>query len=184
MDLRNPPVDGTHSNGTAELDRVSLAVVVSRKLGVSTGLAVGLAAAVICLATTTAFLSSIVSLGTALGRDGWAPKVLTRRNKRGAPSTAVATVAGIGSLGLLLCVVTQWGTADLVAVPATLVLTTYLVASAAGMRLLRGKQRLLPGLSFAMAAVVTPSAGAHLLIAAGIALAVVLAGLRRRQVLG
>ncbi|MFB7116232.1 APC family permease [Streptomyces sp. NPDC056291] len=177
-------VVGTHSYGTAEMDRVSLAVVVSRKLGVSTGLAVGLAAAVICLATTTAFLSSIASLGTALGRDGWAPKALTRRNRRGAPSTAVATVAGIGVLGLLLCVVAQWGTADLVAVPATLVLTTYLVASAAGMRLLRGKQRLLPGLSFAMAAVVAPSAGAHLLIAAGIALAVALAGLWRRQVPG
>lgn len=170
-------VVGTSSYGSADLDDVALARVVGGRLGVSPAVAVAVAAAVICLATTTAFLASVSRLGYALGRTGWAPRSLGTLNRHGAPATAVLVVAAVGGAGLVGSAVLGWGTSDLVYVPSTLVLTTYLVATAAGVRLVRGRERLVPASAFVLIALVAPSAGWYLLVPLGVAL--VTLGLRR-----
>ncbi|WP_199725721.1 APC family permease [Nocardiopsis sp. Huas11] len=173
-------VVGTHSYGDTELDNVALARVVGDQLGVSPAIAVALAATVICLGTTNAFLASVSRLGYALGLGGWAPRPLGRLNRRGAPGVSVIAVAAIGGAGLAGSALFGWGTDDLVYIPSTLVLTTYLVAAAAGIRLMSGRQRLLPAVAFVMIAVFAPSAGWYLLVPLGVAVAVlVLRRLRR-----
>lgn len=167
-------VVGTHSYGDTELDNVALARVVGDQLGVSPAIAVAVAATIICLGTTNAFLASVSRLGYALGRDGWAPHRLGRLNRHGAPAASVVTVAAIGGMGLAGSALFGWGTSDLVYIPSTLVLTTYLIATAAGARLMGGRQRLPPAAAFLLIAVITPSAGWYLAIPAGIALTVLL----------
>jgi amino acid efflux transporter len=167
-------VVGTRSYGSTELDNVALARVVGSELGVSPAIVVAVAASVICLATTNAFLASVSRLGYALGRDGWAPRRLAMLNRHHAPVMSVVAVAAIGGSGLVGSALFGWGTSDLVYIPSTLVLTTYLVAAAAGVKLLSGKQRLLPGAALVMIAVFTPSAGWYLSIPLGVAAAVLL----------
>lgn len=115
-------VVGTASYGTTELDRIALGAIVEGGLGVSAGVAVALAAVVICLGTTNAFVASISRLGFALARDGWAPRALSRRNRQGAPQVAIFAVGGIGAAGLVGAGLFGWGTKDIVFIPAVLVL--------------------------------------------------------------
>ncbi|RIJ69705.1 amino acid permease [Nakamurella silvestris] len=166
-------VVGTNSYGSTEIDTVSLGNIVGSQFGLSPAIALAVAATVICAGTTNAFMASVSRLGYALGRDGWAPASFARKNGRGAPVTAVLWVTGIGVLGLVGVAVFGWGTADLVFIPSTLVLTTYLVATAAGVRLLPGRQKALPAMAFALILIVTPSAGWYLAVPALVALAAV-----------
>jgi len=165
-------VVGTRSYGGTELDNVSLARVVGGQLGVSPAIAIAAAATVICLGTTNAFLASVSRLGFALGRDRWAPRSLARLNRHSVPVVSVISVAAIGAAGLTASALFGWGTSDLVFIPSTLVLATYLIATAAGARLMSGAQRLLPASALLLIAVVTPSAGWYLAIPVGVALAV------------
>ena len=107
---------------------------------------------------------------------------MARLNGRGAPWVAALLVAAIGGAGLLASAAFGWGIGQLVVIPSTLVLVTYLLASAAAIRLLRGAWRILPVLSLAMISLVTPSAGRHLALPAAIAAVVTLASpLARRS---
>jgi hypothetical protein len=72
--------------------------------------------------------------------------------------------ATIGAAGLAGVDLFGWGTIDLINTPSTLVLTTYLGATAADVRLLRGYDCLLPVIAFALILCVTPSAGRYLLV--------------------
>ena len=175
-------VVGTGSYGTTADDDVALARIVGDRLGLSPAIAIGVAAAVICVATASVFSSSVARLGFALARDGWAPAPMARLNGRGAPWVAALLVAAIGGAGLLASAAFGWGIGQLVVIPSTLVLVTYLLASAAAIRLLRGAWRILPVLSLAMISLVTPSAGRHLALPAAIAAVVTLASpLARRS---
>ncbi len=162
-------VVGTNSYGSEAIDHVSLARVVSGQFGVSPAVALAVAATVICVGTSSAFMASISHLGYALGRDGLAPGALARVTARGVPSTAVLAVAGTGAAGLAGSAVFGWGTGTFVYIPSTLVLTTYLMAMAAGLRLLPGRRKILPGVGLLLILAVTPSAGWHLVIPLGIA---------------
>lgn len=129
---------------------------------------------VICLGTTNAFIASVSRLGYALARDGWAPRILTRRNRRDAPAPAIGTVAAIGGAGLADAFAFGWGTSDIVFIPSVLVLATYLLAAAAAARLFTGRRRTVAITALALLLVTVVFAGWHLLIPPAVAIAVIL----------
>ena len=162
-------VVGTASYGTPALDRIALGTIIERGLGLSAVGAVAVAAVVICLGTTNAFVASVSRLGFALARDGWAPSHLTRQNRQGAPTISVLTVGAIGAVGLLGAALFGWGTDDIVFIPSVLVLATYLLGTAAGVRLFTGPRRVVALTGFTLLLVTVPFAGWHLLIPPAVA---------------
>ncbi|MBR7833382.1 amino acid permease [Actinospica durhamensis] len=136
--------------------------------------AVAVAAVVICLGTVNAFVASVSRLGYALARDGWGPRLLARRTARQVPYRAILAVGLIGAGGLCGAAVFGWGTDQIVFIPSTLVLATYLLGVAAAARLFTGRLRLLAAATIVPLLVTVPFAGWRLLLPAAIA-AVVLA---------
>lgn len=167
-------VVGTGTYGSARLDRIAVGKVLGADLGFSATVAAAILATVISLGTTNAFVASVSRLGYALGRDGWLPSSLGRRSTDGVPVGGVLTVGGIGAAGLLAGFAGGWGTEDIVGVPASLVLVTYLVGTAAGARLLRGRARLGAVAALALTAVITPFAAGYTVVPVLVAAAALL----------
>ncbi|WP_020497271.1 APC family permease [Sciscionella marina] len=157
-------VVGTGTYGAPGLNRIAVGRVLGDGLGFNAETAAALVALVICLGTTNAFVASVSRLGYALGRNGWLPDRIGRLTTGGLPAAGVLTVGGIGAAGLLLAWIFGLGTEDLVAVPSSLVLATYLLGMAAGIRLLRGKQRVLACLGLGLCALVAPFASSFVLV--------------------
>lgn len=174
-------VVGTGTYGDPGTDRISLGLIVEGGWGVAASGAVAVAAVVICLGTTHAFLHSISRLGSALGRDGWAPRALAHENAESVPVVSVLTVGGIGTLGHLGSLVFGWQTEHLVVIPAVLVMTTYLIGTAAAVRLFSGRARLVAGIALGFLVVTVPFAGWHILIPIGLAIVVALAAFSARR---
>lgn len=157
-------VIGTGAYGNRALDRISLGMIIERGMGFSAAGVVAIAAVVICLGTTNAFVASVSHLGYALARDSWAPKVLVRRNRHGALQYSILAVGAIGGAGLGGAALFGWGTDDIVFVPAVLVLATYLLGTIAAARLFTGGLRLLAIVATALLLITVPFAGWHLLV--------------------
>lgn len=157
-------VVATGAYGSPATDNVAIGLILSRGLGVGATIAMAVAAAIICLGTTNAFVASISRLGYALGRDGWLPRPLARINSRSVPAAGVWTVGGIGATGLLLAFLRGWGTQDIVYIPSVLVLTTYLLGCASAARLLHGRARALALIALVLLLAVTPFASWRLLL--------------------
>ena len=163
----------THSYGNVGIDNVSLGRIVGSQLGVSPAIAIAVAATVICLGTTNAYLVSVSRLAYSLGRDRWAPPALAHLTRRGTPNYAILAIAGLGAVGLAGSALFGWGISDLVYIPSTLVLATYLVGTAAGIRLLTRRKRAGAAIAFLLILCVTPSVGWHLVIPLLIAVAAI-----------
>ena len=157
-------VVSTASYGTEALDRTSVGRVLGSGVGVSAATASGVLAFVISLGTTNAFMASISRLGYALGRDGWMPPAMSRLNRRSVPDVSVLVVTGLGAAGLLATYVSGGGAEDIVGVPAALVLVTYLIGTAAGVRLLTGRARLVAAVGFALTFVIAPFAAGYIAV--------------------
>lgn len=170
---------GTGAYGSRARDRISLGDIIQHGLGISAVAVVAIAAVVICLGTTNAFVASVSRLGYALARDGWAPRVLTRQNRRGAPHLAILMVGAIGAAGLLGAALFGWGTDSIVFVPSVLVLATYLLGAAAAVRLFTGRLRALAIITIALLLITVPFAGRHLLLPIAVAGVVAAAGALR-----
>lgn len=167
-------VVGTQSFGSPERDRVSLGAIIEQGAGLSAVTVMAIAAVVICLGTTNAFIASVSRLGFALGRDKWAPAFLALRRRDGTPHASVILVGLVGAGGLVGCGLLGWGTDTIVFVPSVLVLSTYLLGTAAAMRIFTGRSRLLAAIAFVLLLATVPFAGWHLLVPVVIAVAVVL----------
>lgn len=166
-------VVGTGSYGTPALDRISLGLIIENGLGLSAVVAVAIAAVIICLGTTNAFIASVSRLGFALGRDGWAPSPLTKQTREGTPYMAILSVGAIGAGGLAASALFGWGTETIVFIPSVLVLATYLLGAAAAARLFDGKLRLLAFVTIGLLLVTVPFAGWHLLLPVAVAALVI-----------
>ncbi|MFB9239938.1 amino acid permease [Plantactinospora siamensis] len=158
--------------------RVGARVQIALAVGVGTVLLVVIAVAVpqfdpARLSPSNAFIASVSRLGFALARDGWAPRRLSRVNRSGVPAAAVIAVGGIALAGLAGSWLFGWGTEDIVFVPATLVLTTYLIGAAAALRLLRQANRTMAAVALLALLAATPFAGWHLVVPVAIAAAVI-----------
>jgi amino acid efflux transporter len=152
-------VVATGTYGSPELDRVAVAELLGRSLGVGPEQVAAVAAAVISLGTANAFVAATSRLGYALGRDGALPEQLGRLDARGVPRAAVVAVGALGAGGLLFAFGGGLGAEDLFFIPAPLVVATYLVAMAAAVRLLPGRARLLAGTGLALCLAVVPVLG-------------------------
>lgn len=159
-------VIGTSSYGSAEADRVAVGAVFADAFGFTAAAAAAGLAVVVSLGTTNAFVASVSRLGYALGREGWLPSAIRRRNRYGVPHVGVLALGGIGGAGLAVSWLFGWGTEDLMAIPSSLVLATYLVGMGAGVRLLPGRSRLLAGAALVLCVAVLPFAGSYLLVPA------------------
>lgn len=161
----------TGTYGSEEVDRLSVGLLLARGGGQGAVIAAAVAALVISLGTTNAFVTSISRLAYSLGREGWLPAPLGRLSAGGVPAAGVLLVGAIGGAGLLGVWLLGWGTEDIVAIPATLVIVTYLAGTAAGARLLRGRDRVVAVLALALTLCTVPFAAQHVLIPIVVALA-------------
>jgi len=134
-------VVGTGTYGGDELDRVAVAHVLGATLGVGASSVAAATALIITLGTTNAFVAATSRLGYALGRDGALPRVLAHLSRRGVPAVSIVVVGTIAAGGLLLAFFAGWGAEAFLVVPNSLVLIVYIVAMAAGARLLSGRAR-------------------------------------------
>ena len=73
-------------------------------------------------------------------------------------------MAVIAYVGLALAFFLGWGTESIVAVPSTLVVAVYLLAAAAGARVLTGAGRICSVATIALTLLVAPAAARHALI--------------------
>ena len=162
-------VIATGTYGSPQLDRVAVAELLGRSIGIGAQYVAAVAAGVISLGTANAFVAATSRLGYALGRDGALPMRLGRLDERGIPRAGVLAVGALGAGGLLVAYFGGLGAEDLLVIPAPLVVATYVVAMAAALRLLRGRARLMAGCGLALCLGVMPALGASAAVPAAVA---------------
>ncbi|WP_156482315.1 amino acid permease, partial [Bacillus sp. VT 712] len=92
----------------------------------------------ICLGTMNAFVASMSRLGYSLAKDNIAPSWLSKINEKySTPSRAVLVVGSIAEIGLLTSYIFKIELEKLVFIPNSLGIATYIVGSAAGVRLIK-----------------------------------------------
>jgi amino acid efflux transporter len=151
---------GTATYGAPDVNRVAVARLLGDGLGIGAGTVAASMAVLISLATTNAYVAATARLGYALARDGAFPSWLDHLDERRVPSRAVLAVGGFAAIGMLLSYVVGWDPEDILVVPTSLGLATYIIGSAAGRRLLAGGAKLLATISMLLCLAVFPFAGA------------------------
>jgi amino acid efflux transporter len=129
-------------------------------------------ALVICLGTANTYVAATSRLGYALARDGALPRWLVLLDSRGVPGRSIVSVGAYAGVGLAVAYVAGWTPERLLIVPNSLGIATYIIGTAAGVRLLGGAYRWLAGLSLALCLMILPFAGAAVVLPAGVAAAV------------
>jgi amino acid efflux transporter len=159
----------TASYGSPELDRTAVSRLLGDALGAPASLGAALMALVISLGTCNAFVAASSRLAYALARDGSFPSRFGRL-RDGIPLRAIAGFST--SVGLVMAGLYVVGAdADvLLVVPSTLGLTTYVIGTASGVRLLRGFGRLMAAGSFVLTTALLPFAGVAIALPAGVGL--------------
>ena len=99
------------------------------------------------------------------------PSALTHLGRRGVPSRSVLLVGAIAGGGLAIGYWRGWGAEAFLVVPNSLVIVVYIVGSAAGVRLLAGRARVLPATSTVLCSTLLPFAGISLALPVGVAVA-------------
>lgn len=160
---------GTGTYGSDEVNRTVIARLLVGGFGGPVGTMTAIIAVLISLGTANAFVAATSRLGYALARDGAFPAPLARVNDQGVPAVAVLTVGGYAGLGVLVGFFAHWGPETLLVVPNSLVIITFLAAMAAGVRLLRGKDRVLAVIGMTLCAVLVPFSGVMVVIPVAIA---------------
>jgi amino acid efflux transporter len=149
---------GTGTYG-GEDDRVAVAHLLGDRIGLAARDVVAAMAVVIALATANAFVAATSRLGYALARDGSFPRPFAQLTRDGVPRRAVCLVGAYAAAGMIASYSAGWEAETLLPVPNSLGLATYLIGTAAGVRLLRGGERLLALISFALCALALPFFG-------------------------
>ncbi|WP_245632870.1 APC family permease [Alicyclobacillus kakegawensis] len=137
-------VIGTHSYVTGQqsmaqaMNNASLAQVMANTIGGSGVVATAVLALVICLGTTNAFVASISRLAYSLSHERLAPAWFDHVNEqRSTPQRAVLLVGALAGIGLVVTYVFNLSMSQLVYIPNSLGIATYILGTAAGVRLLR-----------------------------------------------
>jgi amino acid efflux transporter len=174
-------VVGTHTYGSDQLDRVAVAHVLTATLGLSAKWVAATAAVAITIGTANAYVAASSRLGYALGRDGALPARMAHLSGRDVPDVAIAVVGAIAAGGLAVALREGWGADAFLVVPNSLVIVVYVVAMAAGVRLLRGSARVVAAAAGVPCLALLPFVGVSLAIPAGVAASALLhSSLRRR----
>jgi amino acid efflux transporter len=173
---------GTGTYGTPAVDAVAVARLLSDSLGMGVGGIAAVMAFIIALGTTNAFMAATSRLGYALARDGAFPAWLEPLNRQGVPTRVILLVSAYALGGFALVYVVGWRAETLLFIPNSLGIATFIVGTAAGVRLLKGKARWLAAVSFLLCIAVFLFAGASVFLPIGVALAAfAYRRLRRRE---
>ncbi|MDQ4480871.1 APC family permease [Bacillus cereus] len=159
-------VIGTKSYHINADNTTALVLVIKQTLGVQFAWIIGFVAFIICLGTTNAFIASMGRLGYSLGKEEIAPRYLAHINeKRENPTNAVKVVGCIAIIGLLISFVFQISIENIVLIPNSLGIITYIVGAAAGMKLIKNKLgKVFSVVAFTCCIVVYPFIGGVILI--------------------
>lgn len=159
-------VIGTKSYHINADNTTALVLVIKQTLGVQFAWVIGFVAFIICLGTTNAFIASMGRLGYSLGKEEIAPRYLAHINeKRENPTNAVKVVGCIAIIGLLISFVFQISIENIVLIPNSLGIITYIVGAAAGMKLIKNKLgKVFSVVAFTCCIVVYPFIGGIILI--------------------
>jgi amino acid efflux transporter len=137
-------VVGTHSYAMGQhsvaqaMNNASLAQVMGNTIGRSGAVVTAVTALVICLGTTNAFVASISRLAYALAHEKLAPSLFDHINEqRSSPQRAVLLVGVLAGIGLIITYVFNLSVSQLVYIPNSLGIATYILGTAAGIRLIR-----------------------------------------------
>lgn len=137
-------VVGTHSYAVERqtmdqaMNNASLAQLMSNAVGINGAALTAVIALIICLGTTNAFVASISRLAYSLAQDRVAPAWLAHIDeKRSTPQRAVLLVAVLAGAGLWLTFVLNLTMSQLVYIPNSLGIATYILGTAAGVKLLK-----------------------------------------------
>lgn len=169
----------TGTYGTDHVDHVAIGLLLQHTFGGNAGVVAAIIATVISLGTTNAFIAGVSRLAYSLADTAWLPRPVARVTRASVPVGGVLSVAVIAYAGLASAFAFGWGTETIIVVPSTLVVAVYLLAAAAGVRLLRGTARLCAIVTIALTVLVAPAAARH----AVIPLATVLIALTVRRVI-
>ncbi|HFJ9329859.1 TPA: APC family permease [Bacillus paranthracis] len=165
-------VIGTKSYHINADNTTALVLVMKQTLGGQFSWIIGFVAFIICLGTTNAFIASMGRLGYSLGKEEIAPRYLAHINeKRENPTNAVKVVGCIAIIGLLISFVFQISIENIVLIPNSLGIITYIVGAAAGMKLIKNRLgKIFSIVAFTCCVVVYPFIGGVILIPVAVAL--------------
>ncbi|WP_252444943.1 APC family permease [Pseudonocardia humida] len=154
----------TGTYGSERVDHVAIGLLLRGALGGAAAPVAAVVAVVISLGTTSAFIAGVSRLGLSLAEQGWLPRPVARIHRTGVPVGGIVAVGLVAAGGLALAAALGWGTETLVVTPSTLVVAVYLLAAAAGARLLRGAPRFCAVATIVLTALVVPTAAENVLI--------------------
>ncbi|PEL93880.1 APC family permease [Bacillus wiedmannii] len=159
-------VIGTKSYHINADNTTALVLAMKQALGDQFAWIIGFVAFIICLGTTNAFIASIGRLGYSLGKEEVAPCYLAQINKkRETPTNAVKVVSFIAIIGLLISFVFHISIDKIVLIPNSLGIVTYIVGTAAGMKLIKNRLgKIFSIVAFTCCVVVYPFIGGVILI--------------------
>ncbi|TCW57909.1 amino acid/polyamine/organocation transporter (APC superfamily) [Bacillus thuringiensis] len=159
-------VIGTKSYHINADNTTALVLVIKQTLGDQFAWIIGFVAFIICLGTTNAFIASMGRLGYSLGKTEVAPRYLAHINKkRETPTNAVKVVGCTAIIGLLISFVFHISIDKIVLIPNSLGIVTYIVGTAAGMKLIKNMLgKIFSIVAFTCCVVVYPFIGGVILI--------------------
>jgi amino acid efflux transporter len=151
--------------GTAAPSRVPLADLMAAGLGGPGRTATAALAVLLTMGAMNAYVAAAVKLAGALAEEGSAPKALAN------PGRALATIAAAGAVLLIPLGADLLSVEGLVRACSASFVAVYVIATAAGVRLLSGAARTAAAAAFAAVIVVLGFSGPYLLVPAAIAAA-------------
>jgi amino acid efflux transporter len=163
-------VVATGTYGNASLDRVALAHVISEAFGGNARVLTAGVAVLITLGTTNAYAAATSRLGYALGRDHAFPGWMGHLTERSLPRNALIALGMLTMTGMLLCYFSHWEAEQLFIIPNSLGLATYIVGTAAGVRIMTGWKRVMAAIALLLCGAIFPFAGASILLPVGLAI--------------
>lgn len=154
---------GARVYGSPGVDSVSVALLLSGGLpgwlGAGAGGVAAVIAVIVCVGTINAFIAGAARLAYSLALERAAPGWLGALDRRGTPARGVWLIGAFAAGGIVLTWLTNLSLTFWLALPNTLVLLTYIVGMAAGVRLLRGAGRALALATLLMCLVALPFTG-------------------------
>jgi amino acid efflux transporter len=163
-------VVATGTYGNASLDRVALAHVIAEEFGGNTRILTAGVAVLITLGTSNAYAAATSRLGYALGRDRAFPGWMGQLTAHSLPLNALIALGVLTIAGMLLCYFSHWEAEQLFVIPNSLGLATYLIGTAAGVRIMAGWKRVMAATALLLCGAIFPFAGASILLPVGLAI--------------
>ena len=147
--------------------------LMSSILGPSGGIVISALAVVIIFSTVNAYTAGMARVVYAAARDGGFPRVLAKVDpKTGVPRRSLLTLLALIMVSLFVFYLLDFGIQSAFLATSGAAILTYIIGSAAGIRLLRerGARRLMPWASLLVSLAILPFIGALLAVSLAIAL--------------